>query len=108
MNVNFDEEYSVEVEVVDVKGKCALNYKPGDRFIFEKFYVKETDKPLCLHALNSMVTVLILMLKGFSMKKLGLSNEENTAYTQCPDPGEPYTNGGSVLFKLTRKTKNAL
>lgn len=92
----------VVVEVIEVRGKCALNYKPGDRFIFEKFYVKEIDKPLCLHALNSMASTLILMLKGFSMKEVGLSNEENIAYVQCPDPGEPYTSGGTVLFKLMR------
>lgn len=92
----------VVVEVLEVRGTCALNYEPGDRFVFRDFYLEESSKPLCLHALASMITVLTLMLKNYSGKMLGLSKDDDVAYLQCPDPGEPLSDGGTVLFKLYR------
>ena len=36
--------------------------------------------------------------------KLGFSKPEDKkhAYIQCVDPGEPYTEGGTVIFKCRR------
>ena len=92
----------VVVEVVEVRGKCALGYKPGDKFIVRDYYIESMDKPICLHALSSLLTILSLMLKGYSAKRLGIGETDNTGYLQCPDPGKPYTDGGTVIFKLTR------
>ena len=38
--------------------------------------------------------------QGADPVELGLAKEGKAAYLQCPDPGEPYTNGGTVVFKI--------
>jgi hypothetical protein len=38
-------------------------------------------------------------------RKLGLSKDDKYAYIQCVDPGEPYTEGGTVIFKCYRVDK---
>jgi hypothetical protein len=39
--------------------------------------------------------------------KLGLTREgnEDHAYLQCVDPGEPYTDGGTVIFRCRKIDK---
>jgi len=37
---------------------------------------------------------------GVSPEKLGLTKEGDSAYIQCPDPGEPYTERGTVIFEV--------
>ena len=96
--------YRVYVIVKEVRGHCVAGYKPGDMFIVEKFYVKPTQNvKICLHALNSMLTLLMPFLKGVSAKTLGIGHEDDIGYIQCPDPGKPYTNGGTVVFELRRE-----
>jgi len=58
--------YRVRVYVREVRGRCAMGYKPGDYFIFivEGFYIKEVGEGVCLHALVSMLTLLPPFLKG--------------------------------------------
>jgi len=34
---------------------------------------------------------------------LGIRRKDKTSYVQCPDPGEPYTCGGTVVFELRRE-----
>ncbi|OYT39152.1 MAG: hypothetical protein B6U89_04535 [Desulfurococcales archaeon ex4484_58] len=93
----------VKITVENVRGKCALGYSKGDSFLVKDYYfVENHDKPLCIHALASMLTILTLMLKGYSAKKLGIGPQDHVAYIQCPDPGKPYTEGGTVIFKLER------
>jgi len=42
--------------------------------------------------------------EGADPVRLGLSKPEDRehAYIQCVDPGEPYTEGGTVVFKVKR------
>ena len=101
---NTSMKYRVYIEVVEVKGFCAANYMPGDRFVIEWFYIKPVQETkICLHALNSMLTLLLPFLKGVSAKALGIGREDDEGYIQCPDPGKPYTNGGTVVFRLKRE-----
>ena len=95
--------YRVNVCVKEVKGRCAMCYKPGDCFAIEKFYINKAGRGVCLHALASMLTLLSPFLKGVSAKVLGIGVEDNVGYVQCPDPGEPYTCGGTVIFELRRE-----
>jgi len=41
-----------------------MNYKPGDCFIVERSYISDAGKHVCLHALSSMLTLLLPLLKG--------------------------------------------
>jgi len=94
--------YRVIVRVKEVKGRCAMGYKPGDCFTVEKYYIRNTGRGVCIHALASMLTLLTPFLKGVSAKTLGIGAEDDIGYVQCPDPGEPYTCGGTVVFELSR------
>lgn len=97
--------YQVTIEVIEVRGKCAAGYKPGDRFTIKGFYIEpdEANCRICIHALTGMMSLLSPFLHGVSAKTLGISEKEDEGFIQCPDPGKPYTCGGTVIFKLTRK-----
>ncbi|MEM0355815.1 MAG: TIGR04076 family protein [Desulfurococcaceae archaeon] len=96
----------VIVEVQEVRGKCALGYQQGDQIILKDFYIEYSSKPICLHALASMLTILILMLKQHSGRELGLSKSSDEAYVQCPDPNGLLTDGGTVIFRIRRSTNH--
>lgn len=96
--------YRVHVIVKEVKGHCAAGYKPGDEFIIERFYLLPLQQvKICLHALNCMLTFIVPFSKGVSARSLGIGKEDDIGYIQCPDPGSPYTNGGTVIFELKRE-----
>jgi len=95
--------YRIKVCVKEVKGRCTMNYVKGDCFTVEKYYISDAGKGIYLHALSSMLTLLMPFLKGMPARELGMGKEENLGYVQCPDPGEPYTCGGTVLFELRRE-----
>jgi len=95
--------YKIRVVVKEVRGYCALGYKPGDEFTIENYYIAPTQKPICLHALAAMTTLLAPLLKGVSAKTLGIGETDDIGYVQCPDPGKPYTPGGTVVFQLVRE-----
>jgi len=95
--------YRVKVCVKEVKGRCAMGYRVGDCFVIEKYYIREIGRGICLHALASMLTLLTPFLKGVPARTLGIGREDDVGYVQCPDPGEPYTCGGTVVFELKRE-----
>ena len=96
--------YRVYITVKKVHGYCATGYKPSDMFVIEKFYIKSMQHTkICLHALSSMLTFLVPFLKGVSAKTLGIGEKDDIGYIQCPDPGKPYTKGGTVIFELKRE-----
>jgi len=95
--------YYVRICVKEVRGRCAMGYKPGDCILVEKYYIRDAGRGVCLHALASMLTLLSPFLKGVSARTLGIGIEDNIGYVQCPDPGKPYTCGGTVVFELRRE-----
>jgi len=95
---------AVKVTVKENKGLRALGYRPGDGFVVERFYLREVrGKPVCLHALSAMLTLLSSFLKGVSAKELRIGLEDDIGYVWCPDPGKPYTCGGTVVFEVRRR-----
>ncbi len=94
--------YDVEVEVEEVRGYCAAGYKRGDKFTIRGFYI-EPDGRICIHALTGMMSLLSPFIHGISAKDLGIGEMEDSGFLQCPDPGKPYTCGGTVIFRLTRR-----
>lgn len=92
------------ITVKEVRGKCPI-YKAGDEIIIEDFYVKsKKSKDICMHALSAMHTLLSAFAHGCSAKDLGIGSKEDIGYLQCPDPGPPHTEGGTVLFEIRRET----
>ncbi len=99
--------YEVVVEVVEVRGKCAAGYKVGDSFVIKGFYIdpKECEVKICIHALTGMMSLLSPFIHGVSAKLLGIGDKDDEGYIQCPDPGSPYTCGGTVVFRVRRTRK---
>ncbi|HDN01622.1 MAG TPA: TIGR04076 family protein [Candidatus Bathyarchaeota archaeon] len=97
--------YQVEVIVEKVRGKCPL-YRPGDSFTVEGYFIKPGRTPVCIHAFSAMLTLLSAFSHGSSAVDLGIGSNEDVGYLQCPDPGPPYTHGGTVTFRLVRKPKH--
>ena len=94
----------LEIEVCEVKGKCPV-HKVGDRIVIDdpEIVLRETDA-LCTHALSSLLHYVLALEEGADPVKLGLSKPEDRvhAYIQCVDPGQPYTDGGTVIFRCRR------
>ena len=87
------------IEVSEIRGKCPV-YKKGDKIVIDgpEIVMEETDA-ICIHALAPLLHYAVALRDGADPRKLGLSKEKDVAYIQCVDPGEPYTEGGTVIFK---------
>ncbi len=94
----------MEIEVFDVRGSCPV-HKVGDRITIDgpKIVLEKTDA-LCVHALSTLLHYVVALDNGVDPVKLGLttSKEKGVAYLQCLDPGEPFTDGGTVIFRCKR------
>ncbi len=95
----------LEIEVWEIRGKCPV-FKKGDKIIIDspKIVLEKTDA-ICIHALQSLLHYAIALNEGIDPVKLGLSKDPDYAYIQCVDPGEPYTDGGTVIFRCRRVEK---
>lgn len=97
----------LEIEVVEVRGYCPV-HKVKDRILLSdpEIVLEKTDA-LCLHVLPSLLHYALVLERGGDPVKLGLTKPENKehAYIQCLDPGEPYTHGGTVIFRVRKITK---
>lgn len=102
--MNFGEKYRLIINVKEIRGRCPV-FKVGDKIVVEspRIVVGETDN-LCIHAFGSILSMVVPLSHGASFKQLGLAKEEDEkGYFQCLDPGEPYTQGGTVLFEIRRE-----
>jgi uncharacterized repeat protein (TIGR04076 family) len=90
------------ITVKEIKGKCVV-HSLGDRIVIDgsELDVKNTNR-MCIHALASILHYAVALREGVDPEKLGLTKKGNKAYIHCPDPGEPYTDGGEVVFEVER------
>jgi uncharacterized repeat protein (TIGR04076 family) len=99
----------LEIEVLEVRGHCPV-HNVGDRIVVDdpRIVVERTDA-LCTHALSSLLHYVVALERGVDPVELGLSTPEDSenAYIQCVDPGEPYTHGGTVIFRVRRIVKES-
>ena len=93
------------IEVSEIRGKCPV-YKKGDKIVIDgpEIDLEKTDA-ICIHALAPLLHYVVALRDRVDPRKLGLSKEKDVAYIQCVDPGEPYTKGGTVIFKCYRVDK---
>ena len=96
----------LEIIVCEVRGKCPV-YKVGDKIVIDdpEIVLNKTDA-LCIHALSVLLHYALALEHGADPVKLGLTKADDRehAYVQCVDPWKPYTEGGTVIFKI-RKIK---
>jgi uncharacterized repeat protein (TIGR04076 family) len=94
----------LQIEIFEIRGKCPV-HEVGDKIVLDgpEIDLERTDA-LCVHALSSLLHYVLVLDSGADPVRLGLSKPEDRehAYIQCVDPGEPYTNGGTVIFKCRR------
>ena len=94
----------LEIEVVEVRGKCPV-HKVGDKIVIDgpRILLDRTDA-LCIHALSVILHYVVALDEGADPVKLGLTKPEDgeNAYVQCVDPWKPYTDGGTVIFRIRR------
>jgi len=85
--------------VTEIRGRCLI-YKTGDKIVIDgpRIDLHRTDN-LCIHALSSLLHYAVSLREGTGPRKLRLSTDGKFAYVQCLDPGGPYTEGGTVIFK---------
>ena len=97
----------LEIEVVEVRGKCPV-HRVGDKIVIDgaRIVLDETDA-LCIHALSVILHYAVAIDEGADPVKLGLTKPEDkeNAYVQCVDPWKPYTEGGTVIFRIKRVSK---
>jgi len=108
MQIPVDEVILVlEIKVHEIKGFCPV-YKKDDRIIIEdpKIVLDKTDA-LCTHALSTILHYTTILEHDWCPVKLGLTTKKDGehAYMQCVDPGKPYTDGGTVIFKCKKVEK---
>jgi len=94
----------LEIEVVEVRGKCPV-YKVGDKIVVDgpNIVLEKTDA-LCIHALSVILHYAVALDEGADPVKLGLTTikDREHAYLQCVDPWKPYTEGGTVIFRIKK------
>jgi len=103
--------YRVGVCVKEVKGDCAMGYKPGDCFTVERFYVSGVGKDICIHALSSMLTLLSPFLKGVSAEVLNIVSKIILVICSISRSWKTLTCRGTVIFELRKigqKDNNAM
>lgn len=88
------------IRVKEIKGKCEV-FEGGEKIVIEsaEINMEETNK-IYIHALVPILHYVIALCEGIKPTKLGLAKNGEKAYIRCIDPGETYTNGGSVIFKI--------
>jgi len=94
----------LEIEVVEVRGKCPV-HKVGDKIVVDgpNIVLEKTDA-LCIHALSVILHYTVALDEGADPVKLGLTTikDREHAYLQCVDPWKPYTEGGTVIFRIKK------
>ncbi|HIC95079.1 TPA: TIGR04076 family protein [Candidatus Bipolaricaulota bacterium] len=92
------------VRVVEVKGRCPL-YREGEAFRIAEGFKLVAERPLCMHALASLMPYYVALSHGVSPAELGLAEAKGgqgqIAYVQCLDPCER-TGGGTVVFAISK------
>jgi len=98
------EIYRLVITVSKIRGRCPV-FKVGDKIVVEEpEIIPEKTDALCIHALGSMLSMIIALSRGVCFDDLGLAKEEGeVGYLQCLDPGPPYTPGGTVVFEVKRE-----
>ena len=87
----------VVVTAVKVEGHCSAGIKPGDKFVLEgsTLNLRKTDV-VCPFALTNIYPIIFAARLGFDIAEIGLKER----VVQCIDPGAPYTEGGTVFFRV--------
>jgi uncharacterized repeat protein (TIGR04076 family) len=81
----------------EVRGHCAAAIKVGDKIVLRGATISLTESDrVCGFAFANIYPVIFAARLGKDLKDLGLDER----VVQCIDPGQPYSEGGTVLFEI--------
>lgn len=83
------------IEVIKVQGECPI-YQVGDQITLEG---AEINGKICIHALSALTSLMVPIRQGIPPNCFGIGSDKE-GFLQCPDPGPPLTDGGTVTFRL--------
>lgn len=88
--------------VKETRGRCPVN-EFGKKIAPKspEMRLNETDR-VCLNAMPCIIHFLYALTKGVSIKEMGLGKTEEKTSIQYPNPGPPYTSGGTVMSEIRR------
>jgi uncharacterized repeat protein (TIGR04076 family) len=84
---------TIEVTVINQKGKCAFGHKVGDKIIFDG---KSVKGDICYSALTVLLPKIYAMRYGVEFP---WSQNKDVVSNACPDADNP------VVFKIRRVRK---
>jgi uncharacterized repeat protein (TIGR04076 family) len=87
------------VKIIRISGKCPV-YKVGDKFHIREGYKLESEIPVCMHSLASLMPYYNAFAKGVSPEELGLGKEKSL-FVQRLDPHD-LTDGGTVTMEICK------
>lgn len=99
MNENKSNRLRLKIQVVDIQGHCPV-YRVGDTFYIEEGFKLVSERPVCMHALQSLNPYYVALSRGVTPSELGIAGEDGAAYVQCLDP-QKFTDGGTATFRLS-------
>lgn len=90
------------IKVKEIKGCCPV-FRENDSYMLEDGYKLKSDIPLCMHALSSVIP-FYNALRVSGPEEFGIAGKKDSSagYVQCPDACS-YTDGGTVIFEITRE-----
>lgn len=95
------DDMDLVITVKEIKGRCPT-YKLGDTFTLKAGYQLVSDIPVCMHALAALMPYYnVLRVSEPAQWGLECREDKTKAYIQCPDP-VGYTDGGTVVFEITK------
>jgi uncharacterized repeat protein (TIGR04076 family) len=81
----------------EVKGTCSAGIKAGDQIVLRGATISlEESSRVCGFAFANIYPVIFAARLGKDLKDLGLTER----VVQCIDPGQPFSEGGTVLFEI--------
>lgn len=78
-----NQQYKVELRVIEQKGTCDFGHKVGDVIVFDG---RKVDGEICFHALYSVLPKVFAMMYGVEFPWL---DDKDVATHACPDAYNP-------------------
>lgn len=93
---------NLTVRVIEIRGHCPV-YRVNDSFQLIDGYKLVSEIPLCMHSLAALLPHYNALTVA-PPAKWGLAGKESKskAYVQCLD-AQPYTDGGTAFFEISRE-----
>ena len=94
-------EHTLIIEAIKIEGECPV-YEIGDKIVIKGLTIDmENSDAICIHTLFCLGPFIMALREGIPAVALGLSTQKKgPEYFQCLNSGKPYTNGGTVTFKV--------